>query len=60
MNKHNYILVMGAIAIILFIITNFIRENYIDSISAWDLGINVIYILLTSGIGFLLYNKVKK
>ena len=60
MNKHTYILIMGVIAIILFILTNFIRENYITPIFAWNLGINIIYVLLTGGIGFLLYNKVKK
>lgn len=58
MNKITYILSMIIIATGLFIITNLIIENFIESDGFIKL-IEIVYIIITGIIGLLLYEKVK-
>lgn len=57
MNKYTYIILMGLIAIVLWILTNYISEYFMGL--NWML-FQIQYVLLTGLIGILLHRKVKQ
>ena len=59
MNKGAYIMVMIFIAFILLMLNAKISAEYIDT-KFWQIFNDVCYVLITGGIGILLYRKVEK